>query len=740
MIKKILGGVTLGLLGLGVVSGTTMGAVEASNNPQIGENGITLLSNERAIEKKDWNFSGAHYQSLDNPYTIPANSLVVFEGSSTNYLSGAVDVTEFINVTNNSSVASLVSSGQKIYYVQQTLNNFSVPGQMGVMYYVSTTYFTHVSQVTGDSQKPSISGTNNIIVNVDDMLSKSEILSHISAYDETDGEVDVVFESCEYDPDERVIGEYDAVVSATDRSGNKATANIVIHVVDVTAPIISMGSSSNLYSMRYDATFNEGEFLGKNIDVRDNFDERGDIQVNIISNEYVGHEGKVGRYNVEVEAIDSSGNRATFTSYFDVYDDIAPEITGPDIIDAKTSHLMTEEEILANFNAVDGHDGDIELTLENYSEYASQYDAEIPSTSMVVTVVATDASGNRAEKGVMIDVSDDIAPTFEDGTLSYDRSYDDKLSLDDIKGALTFNDNWSGDITLQVVEDTYSANYNRVGDYKVVINAKDKSGNISENVTVTINVFDHTKPIISAPGTIDAGNNTMVTLEEIKQKISVTDGLDGKITDFTIEGYEAYQESYKVVGQYKLTVKATDANGNEATATVTIDVKDRIAPEIYFDDYFIILDEGQELTTEQIKSMVSQVLNIEESEIKEIKGEYDTAVAGTYNLEVKTMSNEVYNFNLNVNANYDDETLYRDLAWYEYIYIWFSILFNFQDGYETESFWDFSTRCSYISEVYSTGKLRLSKEEKTESNNVEMSAEEVAYRKEKQIGDYIIKF
>ena len=53
---------------------------------------------------------------------------------------------------------------------------------------------------------------------------------------------------------------------------------------------------------------------------------------------------------------------------------------------------------------------------------------------------------------------------------------------------------------------------------------------------------------------------------------------------------------------------------------------------------------------------------------------------------------------------------------------------------------DFSTRCSYISEVYGSGKLRLPKEEKTESNNVETPVEEVAYRKEEQIGDYVIKF
>lgn len=729
MLKKMLVGGLIGLLGLTPL-------VSANAEEKSLDDNISVLSSERAVEKKDWSFSGAHYQPLYVSYTIPANSLVVFEGSSSNYLSGAVDVTEFINVTDNLKVASLVSGGQKIYYVQQTLNNFSVSGQMGVMYYVSTTYFTHVSQVTGDSQKPSISGTNNIIVDVDDMLSKNEILSHISAYDDTDGKVDVVFESCDYDPDERVIGEYDAVVSATDRSGNKATANIVIHVVDVTAPVTSGGTNNMSTTYRDKISLEQIKLM---VQFKDNYDS--EVEVRVVEDNYSDNYTELGGHVVILEAEDSSGNVSEeYGITINVTDPFEPVINGPDSINAKTSHLMTEEEILANFSATDEKDPNVELTLENYSEYASQYAAEIPSTSRVVTVVATDASGNRAEKNVMINVSDDIAPTFEDGTLSYDRSYDAKLSLDDIKGALTFSDNWSGDLTLQVVEDTYSANFNKVGDHKVVINAKDKSGNISENVTVTINVFDHTKPIISAPGTIDAGNNTMVTLEEIKQKISVTDGLDGAITDFTIEGYEAYQESYKVVGQYSLTVKAIDANGNEATATVTIDVKDRIAPEIYFDDYFIILDEGQELTTEQIKSMVSQVLNIEESEIKEIKGEYDTTVAGTYNLEVKTMSNEVFNFKLSVNANYDDETLYRDLAWYEYIYIWFSILFNFQDGYETESFWDFSTRCSYISEVYGSGKLRLPKEEKTESNNVETSVEEVTYRKEEQIGDYAIKF
>lgn len=386
-----------------------------------------------------------------------------------------------------------------------------------------------------DLQEPTISGENHFVINVNNPLSKEEILSHISAYDETDGKVDVVFDSCDYDPSNLSLGQFDAVVSATDKSGNKATVNITINVVDIDKPVIN-------------------------------------------------------------------------------------------------------------------------------------------------------------------------------GTNSYEVSYDEPLTLDSIKEALSITDNFEKDLVLNLVEDNYTDHEREVGEHTVIFNAKDSSDNVSDNYIVTIKVVDKKVPVITAPKTITAGNDKMVSLDEIKAKISVNDGLDGNIDNYDISGFDNYETNYKKVGNYVLTVKASDKSGNQATFEITINVEDRIAPDIYFDDYFIVVPQGQELSKEQIYEMASKVLNIAVTEFSSLEGEYDTAVAGKYKLTLKTINNESYNFTLSVEANYEDTTQYRDLAWYEYIYIWFSIFFNFQDGYETESFWDFGMRCSYISEVYSSGKIKVTEQ------------------------------
>lgn len=49
-----------------------------------------------------------------------------------------------------------------------------------------------------DMMKPSINGTTNFVVNVNNMLSKEQILSHIKATDETDGAIPVVIDSATY--------------------------------------------------------------------------------------------------------------------------------------------------------------------------------------------------------------------------------------------------------------------------------------------------------------------------------------------------------------------------------------------------------------------------------------------------------------------------------------------------------------------------------------------------------------
>ena len=614
-----------------------------------------------------------------------------------------------------------------------------VPNQTNIHFVYNTLcddFTMQIADVTGtrffeDYQIPTISGTNNFVVNINDRLSKEEILSHITATDETDGNVPVYFKECDYDPQSSGLGEYNAVIGAKDKAGNEATYNIVIHVVDIDKPSYASGQTSYTTNYKTEILL---ETIKNALKFNDNVDNT--FTLNITNDNYSANKNIVGTYYVKVTATDKSGNVSDeVTVTINVVDDVNPSISGETTIQANSNKKLSESEILANFTATDEYCGTADLSIVNYDVYSNKYNVV---GDYKITIKAIDDYGNSVTKEVTIHVNDKNKPTFTSGTQSYEVSYDSPVTLETIKDSLIFTDDVDDELTITVTSDNYSANKNIVGTYYVKVTATDKSGNVSDEVTVTVKVYDRTKPVISAPGTIDAGNNTMVTLEEIKGKISINDGLDGAITNFTIDGYEEYQAKYNVVGNYTLTISASDANGNKATATITIKVADKIAPEIVFDDYFIVLDEGQELTSEQIKNMASKVLGIDVESITEIEGEYDTNKVGTYNLSVKTVSGDVYNFTLSVDANYDDTAQYRALKWYEYIYIWFSIFFNFQDGYETESFWDFSTRCSYISEVYSTGKLRLPKEEKHESNDVETSVEEVVFKGE--LGDYTIEF
>ena len=387
--------------------------------------------------------------------------------------------------------------------------------------------------VASDYIAPSITGTNNFIVNVNNMLSKDDIVSHIKAYDDTDGDLPINIDSCTYDPNNKKIGDYEMVVSATDNAGNKTTANIKIKVVDVDKPVIN-------------------------------------------------------------------------------------------------------------------------------------------------------------------------------GTNTYTRSYNDPVSLETIKSALTINDNYDSGLELVLIQDNYTSNSTKVGTHTVSFKAMDSSNNESDVFTVTIKVEDKVKPVISGPGTINVPSNNRLSLLDFKKKFSINDGYDGKIelTDLMVTGYDTYLNNSRKVGSYTITITVADTNGNTATQNVTLVVEDKISPEIFFDDYFIVLEQGQSLTAEQIKDYASKVLGIKIEDIKEVSGEYDTNVAGTYNIEVKTINDATYRFSLKV-VESTDKVATRKLNWYEYMYKWFSILFNFDnDYYRTENFFDFKTRCTKISELYSTGQYK----------------------------------
>ncbi len=475
-----------------------------------------------------------------------------------------------------------------------------------------------------DGIKPTITGTNNFIVNVNNMLSKEEILSHITARDETDGPVPVVIESSTYNPSNKKTGDYEMVVSASDKAGNKTSVTIKVKVVDIDKPVIN-GTTS--YTRSYD---------------------------NPISIE-----------DIKAGASDKAGNKTSVTIKVKVVDIDKPVINGTTSYTRSYDNPISIEDIKAGLSVSDNYDSGLQLELiqDNYSSNTNKVGVH------TVTFKAKDSSNNESDVcTVSITVEDKIKP-------------------------------------VELIQDNYSSNTNKVGVHTVTFKAKDSSNNESDVCTVSITVEDKIKPVISGPTTIKVPSNKVLNKEEFKKKYTINDGLDGEITlvDGMITGFDTYLQNFKKVGNYKVTINSSDKNGNLASLEVTIKVEDKIDPEIWFDDYFIVLEEGQSLTPEQIKEYASKVLGVSLDAITEVTGEYDTNVAGTYKLSVKTVDGKEHVINLSVTEKVVENT--REMKWYEYIYEWFLILFNIEPEYKTDSFWNFGTRWQSMVKVYTEHKI-----------------------------------
>lgn len=381
-------------------------------------------------------------------------------------------------------------------------------------------------------------------------------------------------------------------------------------------------------------------------------------------------------------------------------DGIKPTITGTNNFIVNVNNMLSKEEILSHITARDETDGPVPVVIES-----STYNPSNKKTGDYEMVVsASDKAGNKTSVTIKVKVVDIDKPVIN-GTTSYTRSYDNPISIEDIKAGLSVSDNYDSGLQLELIQDNYSSNTNKVGVHTVTFKAKDSSNNESDVCTVSITVEDKIKPVISGPTTIKVPSSKPLTKEEFKSKFTINDGLDGEITltDGMITGYENYINYYKKVGDYTVTINVADKNGNNATLSVTIKVEDKISPEISFDDYFIVLEQGQSLTPEQIKEYASKVLGVSLDAITEVTGEYDTNVAGTYKLSVKTVDGKEHVINLSVTEKAVENT--REMKWYEYIYEWFLILFNIEPEYKTDSFWNFGTRWQSMVKVYTEHKI-----------------------------------
>src|SRR5690554_2261734 len=196
--------------------------------------------------------------------------------------------------------------------------------------------------------------------NYDDELDVEDIISSISVLDANDTTYKVIFD--EYSKSKDKTGEFDIILMAVSKSNNKSFLKIIVKNTDITPPVIK---GSNTYNIEISKNMPTLDDIIYELDITDNYSLLNNNNIVVVSDQYTTGKDKVGTYKVKLEALDASGNKATFELNINVIDTIAPIIMGPrEIFRYSIDSVITIEEIKRLFTVTDNVDSGLIDRLE----------------------------------------------------------------------------------------------------------------------------------------------------------------------------------------------------------------------------------------------------------------------------------------------------------------------------------------------------------------------------------------
>ena len=357
--------------------------------------------------------------------------------------------------------------------------------------------------------------------------------------------------------DTNVLGSYALTYTATDNSGNQATATRTVNVVDTTTPVITLIGDSQV-NIEVGSAYTDAGATAT-----DNYDGDLSSQIVVVNNVDVN---MLGSYTVTYSVSDSSSNAATVvTRTVNVVDQTAPTITilgGNQItIEAGSSYID------AGATATDNYNNDVtaDITVTN------TVDPNIIG-SYTVTYTVSDASGNQATAVRTVIVEDSTPPSI---TLVGSNPVSVEAGSSYSDAGATATDSYDGDLTSSIATNN-NVDINTVGSYTVTYTVTDSSGNTA-TATRTVNVADTTAPVITISGANPVDVDLGTTYNDAGA--SATDANDGDLTSsITVSS----NVDTSTVGTYTVTYTVSDAAGNQATETRTVNVVDNNNPTTHY--------------------------------------------------------------------------------------------------------------------------------------------------------------
>ena len=304
-----------------------------------------------------------------------------------------------------------------------------------------------------------------------------------------------------------------------------------------------------------------------------------------------------GTYEVTLVVKDSSGNQSdSVVVTLTVVDTTAPLLSG--VSDVTLAALNAEGIASAGqlaISAEDLVDGPIEVVLTvGGEELPSAYPLGSPT---VVTVTATDESGNTSTETLTVTVTDQTPPVISSSLVTLEANGEVGFAgTAGIIAAITVLDNVDLAPAVTIVgKDVLS-----FVDTSVTVVAEDAAGNKTEGV-VPVTVVDTTAPEFSGANqlilTVDAEDEVVAATDK-----RVTDWLTGvtatDLVDGDVEVTNSALPAQFAFGEEEITFTATDARNNTATKVVTVLVA--VGPSVTVPDPILVVSlDGEPLPVSQ---------------------------------------------------------------------------------------------------------------------------------------------
>ena len=191
----------------------------------------------------------------------------------------------------------------------------------------------------------------------------------------------------------------DAGATATDASGNTATATRTVNVVDTTAPVLTI-TGDNPATVELGDTYTDQGATA--------FDEFHGVTP--VTSSGTVDTSTVGTYTITYSATDLDGNTATATRTVNVVDTIAPVITSAAVFEAPENQLavgtVTATDLSGVLNYfVTGSYLEINQSTGVLTFERDPTDHET-TPQLTASVFVTDSSGNSTEQGITVNVLD----------------------------------------------------------------------------------------------------------------------------------------------------------------------------------------------------------------------------------------------------------------------------------------------------------------------------------------------